>query len=125
MPVHYNARGCNTMAVTDAIPGKNKLQEAMSRAGAGLNTYLKPRDEPMMLSEELERRPIRRVDAKLAILHYVDSVFRQRTSHDGSVLGVSREQLIEDLTGLIVDLDNRALEEPRKTAPAQVEENVD
>lgn len=125
MPVHYNARGCNTMAVTDVIPGKNKLQEAMSRAGAGLNTYLKPRDEPMVLSEELERRPIRRVDAKLSILHYVDSVFRQRTSHDGSVLGVSREQLIEDLTGLIVELDNRALEEPRKTVPAQVEETVD
>jgi hypothetical protein len=97
-------------------PAENTLRTAMSRAGeaaSGVVNRMKSlataADEPLELTEIVDdRRLLNRVAVKTEVLSYVSSVFRQRTSTDGTILAVSYEQLVQELTDLVLGLDSKA-----------------
>jgi hypothetical protein len=79
------------MAMTDTHPGASKLRTAMDRAGGLIKQHINNRgEEPLVLDQLVERRRISRLEAKTAVVSYVDSIFRQRTRTDGTVLAPSR-----------------------------------
>jgi len=107
----------------DATP-ENMLRRAMDRAGdiaqRGLRAQPRNEEGPMEMTEAdiVDRRAsIRRVDIKVAMVSYIDSVFRSRTPQDGTIVGVSREQLLQELTELVVELDERAMQGTPPTNP--------
>lgn len=56
----------------------------------------------------VERLPIQKVSIKLEVANYIDRVFATRTQQDGTILVVSKETLIEELTRLFVSLEDQA-----------------
>lgn len=113
----------------DAGP-ENALRQAMNRAGNVANNVMRaatraqpPQGDNLEMTEmdvvSPDRRTIRRVDIKVSLVSYIDSVFRARTPQDGTIVGVSREQLLQELTELFVELDERA-SQPAAPSPAKV-----
>lgn len=99
--------------------GESPLRMAMDRASDTVKGAAKrflgdghTREEPLHLTGDMMvgRRRLRRVEVKLELLSYVDAQFRQRTSSDGTVLAPSREQLVEDLTNLVLKLEDKLFE---------------
>lgn len=56
----------------------------------------------------VERLAIRRVDIKVEVAAFIDHHFETRTDLDGTVLKLSREKLVEELTVLFYGLEERA-----------------
>jgi len=101
----------------------NPLRTAMDRAGdklGGLASSFSGRpalareEGPLELTEVAEAPPLKRLDVKLALLNYVDANFRQRTSSDGTILAPSRELLVEQLTNLVMQLQDQPEKGPVK-----------
>lgn len=65
---------------------------------------------PMGNALLVERLPIRRVDVKVEVAAFIDHNFLSRTEMDGTVLHLSRERLIEELTALFCGIEERASE---------------
>lgn len=108
------------MAITDAtMNNDSKLRKAMDRAG-DITQQLrekmsKPnhREEPYVLTDAMvERRRFKRVEVKIGLLSYVNSVFRQRTQSDGMILQPSLERFVEELTDLVLEMEQRLCEDP-------------
>jgi hypothetical protein len=110
------------MAIDIEKPGDAKpspLRTAMDRAGGAVQKLMREASAAPVEGDVLEltdvvektqepgRRMLRRVDIKVQLLSYIDSQFRQRTTSDGTILAVSREKLVEELTDLMVELDER------------------
>lgn len=103
----------------------NPLRTAMSRAGSTTRRALdglmrgNRTGEPFALEEAPDRRRLGRADVKVAFLGYIDAHFHNRTTRDGTILNVSRELLVEDLTSIIMEMEDR-LFEGAGPAPAAV-----
>ncbi len=107
------------MAITDNIPGAKggDVRQAMKAATQRLGEFMR-KEEPLVLDDLADRRGLRRIDAKLAMINYVEAKFRQRTASDGSILAVSKERLIEELTEVVMELEDRMNPvQPIKTEP--------
>jgi len=100
---------------------ENPLRTAMDRAGDIAGRALgrgRNGEEPYELTEMADdRRPMGRVAAKLEVLSYIDAIFTRRTPTDGTIVAVSRERLIEDLTDIFMKLDNTLLEASPQKKP--------
>lgn len=117
---------------TDTLKGSeaadSMLRTAMHRAGnttrRALDAVRNRIEEPYLLTDAAgpERRRLGRADVKVALLGYIDSHFHNRTTRDGTILNVSRELLVEDLTSLIMEMEDRLFEAagpgPLPAAPA-------
>jgi len=97
---------------------RSNLHEALARAsvnsslpigGAGIGGSRVPalqlEPEDMMT---VERFPIAKVTIKVEVASFVDRYFLSRTSNDDTVLAISKENLIEQLTTLFSGLEERA-----------------
>lgn len=77
----------------------------------------------------VERLPINRVDIKIEVSAFIEHHFLSRTANDGSIISLSKESLIEELTGLFYALEERSsqiedvkVKKPiRKSSPEQRE----
>lgn len=121
---------------TDTLKGAetadSMLRTAMHRAGSttrrALDAVRNRIEEPYLLTDAAgpERRRLGRADVKVALLGYIDSHFHNRTTRDGTILNVSRELLVEDLTSLIMEMEDRLFEAagPLPAAPAVPKTNT-
>ena len=56
------------------------------------------------------RMPIMKVQIKTEVAAFIDRNFLARTASDGTVLGLSKENLVEHLTGLFHSLEQQSAE---------------
>lgn len=58
----------------------------------------------------VQRMPIPKVEIKTEVATFIDRVFVGRTGSDGTILSLSKENLVEHLTGLFHSLEQRSAE---------------
>lgn len=56
------------------------------------------------------RMPIMKVEIKTEVAAFIDRHFMTRTASDGTILALSKENLVEHLTGLFHSLEQRSAE---------------
>lgn len=109
----------------------NDLQAALARAdksssepmGVGIGRSLTHQQLGSVASSPgtmiVERLKINRVDIKIEVSSFIERHFIARTGNDGTILELSKEQLIEGLTTLFYGLEENASkikeEEPRRS----------
>ena len=97
------------MAITDQLRPESKLRQAMSAAADVVDGFKQRRNggegELVLTEEMIDRRPLDRVKVKVGVLQYIDSIFQNRTKTDGVILATRRERLVEELTNLVLNLD--------------------
>lgn len=111
----------------------NNLRAALERASAGgasapIGRLPQITGFPGEVAESpgdmvVQRLAIPRVRIKQEVAAYIERNFLSRTNVDGSILGPSKETLIEELTGLFHTLEDQAgyIDEPkapRRQAPS-------
>ncbi len=56
----------------------------------------------------VERLPITKVDIKVEVAAFIEQNFISRTGQDGTIISLSKEILVEELTGLFYALEERS-----------------
>lgn len=113
---------------------ESDLRTALERANVGGSHSLPAEPRGNSVVEQLERGsmlvqrlPIKRVDIKVEVAAFIDHHFMSRTVNDGTVLVLSKETLVEELTTLFHSLEQRSSDIDssfRKKAPPKKENSA-
>lgn len=98
------------MAIIDSARPESGLRRALSAASDAVDNFKQRgrsgNEEYVLTAEDMvDRAPLDRVKVKVGVLGYIDSIFQNRTKTDGVILSTSRERLVEELTNLVLNLD--------------------
>lgn len=109
----------------DGTSYRSELSAALNRAGSAVSLTGSAGEEPEILREDaviaasgvgpVSTVPtaLRKVDVKYEVAGYIEHCFTCRTTEDGTILSVSKERLVEDVTRLLMELVERKNEEAR------------